>query len=179
MAYAAWLSGKTGENWRLPTDEEWAFAAGERFTDDALALANNSANPAARWLARYRAEAGRGERDPAAKPWGHFGANGKGVSDMAGNVWEWTTTCYARSRLASDGSIDESTANCGVRVLGGRHRAYMSTFLHDGKSGGCAAGMAPDNLGIRLVRDRNSLFSWVRAILLSEAGFPAAKQFTS
>jgi hypothetical protein len=39
-------------------------------------------------------------------------------------------------------------------VVGGRHRSYMSFFLRDGKSGGCAAGMVPDNLGLRLVRVR-------------------------
>jgi formylglycine-generating enzyme required for sulfatase activity len=30
-AYAGWLSHKTGEHYRLPTDEEWAFAAGSKF----------------------------------------------------------------------------------------------------------------------------------------------------
>ncbi len=51
-AYAAWLSAKTGETWRLPTDEEWVFAAGSRFHDDALPVAT-SRNPSVRWLARY------------------------------------------------------------------------------------------------------------------------------
>src|SRR5689334_20257626 len=31
--YAAWLSHRTGELYRLPTDEEWAFAAGRKFRD--------------------------------------------------------------------------------------------------------------------------------------------------
>ena len=39
-AYATWLSAKTGETWRLPTDEEWVFAAGSRFHDDALSVAD-------------------------------------------------------------------------------------------------------------------------------------------
>jgi hypothetical protein len=42
----------------------------------------------------------------------------------------------------------------------------MSTFIRDGKSGGCAAGLAPDNLGIRLVRDSPSsvaVLKWLRA----------------
>ena len=30
-AYAAWLSRQTGETYRLPTDEEWAYAAGSRY----------------------------------------------------------------------------------------------------------------------------------------------------
>lgn len=36
--YAAWLSKKTGSVWHLPTDEQWAFAAGTRFADDAVGI---------------------------------------------------------------------------------------------------------------------------------------------
>jgi formylglycine-generating enzyme required for sulfatase activity len=156
-AYAAWFSGRSGESWRLPTDEEWSFAAAERLHDDALGLADDG-NPATRWLARYRSEAaGQAERDPQPKPRGHFGANSRGVFDIAGNVWEWTSTCYVNATLALNAAVERSVENCGVRVVDGRHRGYMSTFIRDGKSGGCAAGLAPDNLGIRLVRDEPAL----------------------
>ena len=151
-AYAAWFSGQTGEKWRLPTDEEWAYAASERFVDDALNLPDESAGPAARLLARYRAESSRERLDPQPRPRGHFGANSRGLFDIAGNVWEWTTGCYSNSSLSADGTVAGTSENCGVRIVGGRHRGYMSTFIRDGKSGGCAAGMAPDNLGFRLVR---------------------------
>jgi formylglycine-generating enzyme required for sulfatase activity len=163
QAYAAWLSGRTGESWRLPTDEEWSFAAAERLHDDALGLADDG-NPATRWLARYRSEAaGKAERDPQPKPLGHFGANSKGVEDVAGNVWEWTSTCYVNATLEPGATVGRSVENCGVRIVDGRHRGYMSTFIRDGKSGGCAAGLAPDNLGIRLVRDAPSLLATVKA----------------
>jgi formylglycine-generating enzyme required for sulfatase activity len=33
-AYATWLSRETGARFRLPTDAEWAYAAGSRFADD-------------------------------------------------------------------------------------------------------------------------------------------------
>jgi formylglycine-generating enzyme required for sulfatase activity len=162
QAYAAWLSATTGETWRLPTDEEWSFAAAERLHDDALGLADDG-NPATRWLARYRSEAaGKAERDTEPKPRGHFGANAKGVVDIAGNVWEWTSTCYVNAALASDAAVERRVENCGVRVVDGRHRGYMSTFIRDGKSGGCAAGLAPDNLGIRLVREAPSLLATFR-----------------
>ena len=170
IAYAAWLSAKTGETWRLPSDEEWAFAAAERMNDDALGLEQDGANPAARWLARYRAEAGAGERDAEPRPLGHFGLNGKGLADVAGNVWEWTTTCYVRATMKVDGSVAQSVENCGVRVVGGRHRGYMSNFIRDGKSGGCAAGIAPDNLGIRLVREAPSLLAAFKALLARTVG---------
>lgn len=168
-AYARWLSDRTGETWRLPTDEEWAFAAAERFNDDGVGKEVD--DPIARWLARYRneAEAARG-RDPLPKPQGHFGANSNGVYDVGGNVWEWTATCYRRAALDKDGRIDSRTDNCGVRVVAGKHRGYMSFFIRDGKSGGCAAGLPPDNLGIRLVKERPSMLSALRAIWRGPAG---------
>jgi hypothetical protein len=41
----------------------------------------------------------------------------------------------------------------------------MPFFIRDGRSGGCAAGLAPDNLGIRLVREPPTLTSPLRALL--------------
>ncbi len=153
IAYASWLSQKTGGNWRLPTDEEWTFAAAERFGDDAVGLdADDGANPALRWLAAYRNQS-RPTQETALMTRGHFGANSNGLFDLSGNVWEWTSTCYARNRIDANGRIAEVTESCGVRVLGGLHRSYMSNFVRNGKSGGCAAGVAPDNLGFRLVRE--------------------------
>lgn len=155
-AYAAWLSQRTGDIWRLPSDEEWSFAAAERFGPEANGIVedDDGANPAARWLAAYRYRADPKERDMAPKPRGHFGVNSNGLADLGGNVWEWTETCFVRNRIDAAGRLAETTANCGVRVVGGQHRGYMSNFLRDGKSGGCAAGMAPpDNLGFRLVRE--------------------------
>jgi formylglycine-generating enzyme required for sulfatase activity len=152
--YARWLSAKTGESWRLPSDKEWAFAAAERFSDDALgAIEDDRNNPTARWLAAYQERNARGARDTIPKAKGHFGPNSRGLYDIAGNVWEWTSTCYTRTHVSATGEPAQRTENCGVRVTAGQHRGYMTNFLRDGKSGGCAAGMAPDNLGFRLVRD--------------------------
>jgi len=155
QAYANWLSEKTGETWRLPTDVEWAYVAAERFRADIEAGEGDPADPARRWLALYRNEAALGRKaDPEPRPPGAFGANTKGVADIAGNVWEWTSTCYAHVTMSSDGArIANSVSNCGVHVVEGFHRTYMSNFIRDGKSGGCAVGTPPDNLGFRLVHD--------------------------
>lgn len=164
--YAAWLSEQTGERWRLPTDAEWAFAAAERFVDDGSEMMeDDEGNPAARWLARYRREAGNAALDPMPKPYGYFGRNSKELDDMAGNIWDWTSTCYTRATIEGEGAPGRVVENCGVRVAGGRHRAYMSFFIRDGKSGGCAAGMAPHNLGIRLVREQPSFLARLKTML--------------
>lgn len=160
-AYAGWLSRRTGETWRLPTDAEWVMAAGERFAGDLFIEADDPANPAVAWLRRYREEAERRrQRDPEPKPAGFYGPNSHGVFDMGGNVWEWTSTCYVRATLSADGErVETAVENCGVHVMEGRHRAYMSNFIRDGKSGGCAVGTPPENLGFRLVRERPPLVS--------------------
>ena len=149
-AYAAWISRKTGVTHRLPTDEEWTFAAAEKARDEALPLIDPS-DPAQAWIARYEAESSR-ERPQATtpQPGGTFGTNSKGLDDFAGNVWEWTDTCFIRATL-DDGGERITNTNCGVRVVQGDHRAYMTDFIRDPKSGGCAAGVPPTNLGFRLV----------------------------
>jgi formylglycine-generating enzyme required for sulfatase activity len=157
-AYAQWLSRKTGENWRLPNDTEWTFAAGEKFGGEAVETVADSTSPAAAWVANYeRMARNAGQKDPEVHAHGTFGANGHGVEDMAGNVWEWTSSCYFRTSLDADGRVLAEAENCGVRVIEGRHRSYMTYFIQDAASGGCAVGMTPDHLGFRLVRDELTL----------------------
>lgn len=153
--YAKWLSQKTGEVWHLPTDEQWAFAAGSRFTDTALGIEDDAAaNPALRWLKDYEQQSARKlERSPEVRSAGAFGENELGIADVAGNVWEWTQTCHRRVNIDAYGKIVAETPVCGVYVVNGKHRAAMSSFIRNPKTGGCSVGVPPDNLGFRLVRD--------------------------
>ncbi|WP_323014115.1 SUMF1/EgtB/PvdO family nonheme iron enzyme [Devosia sp.] len=151
--YAQWLSAATGETWVLPTDAQWAYAAGSRFVDDALNIAENNANPALRWLANYEKEAARqSAAQPMPRVLGAFGANENGLMDMAGNVWEWTQTCNAHVHIDAAGAVLSQLPACTIRVLEGQHRTPMSVFIRDARSGGCSVGVPPDNLGFRLVR---------------------------
>lgn len=153
VLYARWLSSHTGETYTLPDDAEWAYAAGSSFIDDALGIDPESRNPALRWLADYNREAARkASRDPSPRPLGHFGTNEKGLSDIGGNVWEWTTTCHRRVDLAGPGGAAKSDTTCGIYLVEGKHRTAISSFVRDARSGGCSVGAPPDNLGFRLVR---------------------------
>jgi formylglycine-generating enzyme required for sulfatase activity len=164
LDYAAWLSRKTDMRWRLPSDEEWSYAAGSRFVDDALGTAGDPDNPSALWLLKYRKYSGlESDNVSVVRPRGFFGPNEKDIHDLSGNVWEWTTTCYNRARVGEDGRVlAGSTANCGVRIAEGQHRAYITFFVQDARGGGCAAGAPPDHLGFRLVRETPPLFSVAR-----------------
>jgi formylglycine-generating enzyme required for sulfatase activity len=150
QAYAGWMSRTTGLNYRLPTDQEWSFAAAESVRSELAPLVDPS-DPAQAWIARYEAESARaGSVVPAPQPVGTFGQNSNGLLDVGGNVWEWTETCFVRATL-DGGPLRVTNTNCGVRVVQGAHRTYMTDFIRDPRTGGCAAGVPPANLGFRLV----------------------------
>jgi serine/threonine-protein kinase PpkA len=77
-AYAAWLSKRTGQRYRLPTLAEWRHAA-QYVPSSNVCRAGNVA--CVDDGARFTAPAGR------------FPANRVGVNDLAGNVSEWTQDC--------------------------------------------------------------------------------------
>ena len=153
--FARWYSDMTKQTWRLPTDDEWVRAAGERYVDAGLGIDKTEDDPSKRWLANYRRLVSeRGDADVELHPQGHFGVNELGVFDIAGNVWEWTESCFINGQVSDDGStVVEQTTYCGVRAVQGKHRAFIIEFVRDAKVGGCAVGIPPDYLGFRLVRE--------------------------
>jgi hypothetical protein len=141
-AYEVWLSNRTGERYRLPTDEEWAFAAGSKFADDALPVDED--DPSKRWIAKYERESERTAGAKDARAFGHFGVNENGLADLAAMLGMDLDLLHYRLDDAGE-TIEQ--ANCGVRVVEGQHRSYVTDFIRDARAGGGAPGVPPDNLG--------------------------------
>lgn len=158
-AYAQWLSRETGQVWRLPSDVEWAYAAAELYRDDAIGTARDLGNPAVLWLATYAVESARKrDLDREIRPVGSQNVNSRGMYDIAGAVWGWTSTCLRRVDIDSAGGILSQSESCGIYIAEGLHRAAIANFVRNPRSGGCSVGLPPANMGFRLVRDPDAVF---------------------
>ena len=82
-AYVRWLSTKTGQRWRLPTDAEWEYAA-RGGLNARFPWGNDLSSGHANCAGCGGEFSGKGTT-----PVGRFAANAYRLHDMAGNVREW------------------------------------------------------------------------------------------
>ncbi len=119
MAYAAWLSKKTGKAYRLPSEAEWEYAA-RAGTKGPFGIGAGLAPTSANYNAEYAYGGQKGEFRKRTTPVASFPPNDFGLFDMHGNAWEWTADCWADSHTdAPKDGAPRTNGDCSRRVLKG------------------------------------------------------------
>jgi serine/threonine-protein kinase len=141
-AFAAWRSQRDGVTYRLPTEEEWEYAA--RGSDGRIF-------PWGRQWADGRANVD----SELPKPVGSFpdGASAAGVLDLIGNVREWTST--RASLYPGNGEVFERSEQGWVVMRGGSYRSKANDAAQTTAT--ARVWLKPTEkhatVGFRLVRD--------------------------
>jgi formylglycine-generating enzyme required for sulfatase activity len=111
--YVGWLSQKTGQKYRLPSETEWEYAA-------------RAGTKTPFWWGKD-AGSGHAQCDNCGSPIkqqvvpaGSFRPNGFGLYDTAGNAAEWVEDCWNDNyRNAPKDAAAWTTGDCRLRVLRG------------------------------------------------------------
>jgi formylglycine-generating enzyme required for sulfatase activity len=120
--YAAWLGQVTHQLWRLPTEAEWEKAA--RGTDGRIYPWGDEWDK----TTANTSDGGPGMTTPVGSYADKDDTSPYGVHDMAGNVWEWTSSIY-QSRPPYRGDVAEKEADTtSYRVLRGGSWIYDQLY---------------------------------------------------
>lgn len=147
QAYLVWLRRKTGKAYRLPSEAEWEYAARggreTRFAWGDEAGRNRAAcyDCGSRWDGKQTA------------PVGSFAANGFGLHDVNGNVWEWTQDCWNADlvKMPATGAA-RLTGKCAERVLRGGSYLQVTHNVRTARRDKNTTTIRADEYGFRVVR---------------------------
>ena len=161
IAYASWLSKKTGRHYRLPSEADWEYAAragdtaGRYFGDAPICAFANVRDQSKKKLRSTGQFLECNSGFSNTSPVGSFPPNGFGLHDMLGNVWEWVEDCWGSSYVDApvDGTAREN-ALCVARVRRGGSWNSQERYLYNAgtrSSGLPCAGW--DVFGFRVASD--------------------------
>ena len=160
-AYVGWLSGKTGEGYRLLSESEWEYVARGgtetlRYWGEGESGQCRYANGADREAKRHNSGWTTVDCDDGhyrTAPVGSYEENGFGLHDVLGNVWEWVEDCWNGSYAGapSDGSAWGS-GDCGRRVLRGGSWLNRPSYLRSAYRNWSTSGNRDYSVGFRVAR---------------------------
>lgn len=151
------LGARTGREYRLPSEAEWEYAA-RAGTTTPFAFGDTITPEIVNYNGNYPyASAAKGTYREKTVPAGGLGiANGFGLYDMHGNVWEWCQDWYhaSYSTIAGDAPTDGSAWLGGEqkgRVLRGGSWGSLASYLRSADRSGYSPGSRYVSLGFRVV----------------------------
>jgi formylglycine-generating enzyme required for sulfatase activity len=182
VAYASWLSKKTGRSYRLPTEAEWESAAragstaGRYFGSAPICEFANVRDQSKKLLyaTGQFSECNGGFSNTS--PVGSFPPNGFGLYDMLGNAWEWVEDCWERSYVDApvDGAAREK-AQCEARVRrGGSWNSDHRFLYHVGSRASSLPYARSEIYGFRVASDYPAPASAAaESLVMAQAAPPA------
>ena len=117
-AFAAWLTAKTGVQYRIPSEAEWEYGA-RAGSETAFSFGRVISTDEANFNGDHAYGVEGGVNRAQTTPAGSFAPNAYGLYDMHGNVWEWTADCWSESHQESAENGAVSQGSCDRRVLKG------------------------------------------------------------
>ena len=143
LAYIAWLNDKTHQNFRLPTEAEWDYACRSGGKDQRYCGGDNFDA-----LAWHNVNSGMTTHTVGGKE-----ANGLGLFDMSGNVWEWTCSKYDGKYAGDELKCLSKNDAVSVRVLRGGSWGNFNESARAASRGGFDPAFRNLNFGFRLAQD--------------------------
>ncbi len=143
--FAVWMSSRTGQRYRLPTEAEWEYAA-----------RGGATTPFATGATLTAAQANFAKSRNRTTQVGTYAANAIGLADVHGNVAEWTLDCWGADYTGAprEGSTMPPVAACAQRSLrGGSWNISEPQRLRLGNRAGSPPDTRDDTIGFRLVRE--------------------------
>ncbi len=148
QAYAAWLSSKTEETYRLPTEAEWEYVARAGSTSAywwGSSIERNNLN-----CHVSACDDHFGNSSPA----GSFLPNAFNAHDTHGNVSEWTEDCYTNDYTSQPkNGAPKLVENCSRRTVRGGNWYETSRFVRSGSRGKLDPLGRLNDVGFRVARD--------------------------
>ena len=154
-AYITELNRKSGQQYRLPSEAQWEYAA-RGGTTTAFYTGNTITTDQANFDGKngtYNGSA-KGEYKAKTLKVKSFNANGFGLYDMHGNVWEWVEDVYHDNYngAPTDGSAWLSGGDQTLRVLRGGGWGSDPASLRSAIRNWVTPGFRNNYNGFRLVR---------------------------